>query len=135
VAAITRRLRERPVEEAGLYEFLNRELTPLVRDINSEVNRLGGDVQTVTAAYSVLSSDRVVICSGGTAYDITLSPVANFENQWLLVKKAGADAVNNRLVAQAGETIDGAANQTLTQNYGFMEIFCDGVSYHIVGND
>jgi hypothetical protein len=135
VSAILKKLRDRAVEKKGLYEFLNREVVPIVRELTNEVNRVGGDVSTVTAAYSILSTDRVVICAGGTAYDITLPFADDFENQWLLVKKSTAAAVNNRLLAQSGETIDGAANQTLTQNYGFMEIFCDGVSYHIVGSN
>jgi hypothetical protein len=115
-----------------VLEALNREIVPVLKQATSEVNRVGGDIQTKDAAYEIQTSDRVVLLVDGTALDVTLPLVANFENQPLLVKKKGAAAVNMRLVPQTGETIDGAANLTVAQAYGAVEVFSDGVEWHLI---
>jgi len=130
MAIIEKQIRERTVEKDGLLTAINREFTPLLRELVREVNRVGGNVTTISADYDVLTSDRVILCTD-TALDITLPYAENFKNQFLLVKKGGAAAVNVILNAQTGETIDGAATQTLVQTYGYMELISDGVVWHI----
>jgi hypothetical protein len=116
----------------ALIEAVNREIVPVLKETTAEVNRVGGDIQTKDAAYEVQTSDRAVLLADGTALDVTLPLVANFKNQPLLVKKKGAAAVNMRLVPQSGELIDGASSLTVAQAYGAVEVFSDGVEWHLI---
>jgi len=151
MAAILKKVRDRavaPIDALGfkvdagvramrtavnaLIEAVNREIIPVLKETTSEANRIGGDIQTKTAAYPVVSSDRMVLLGDGTALDINLPLVENFENQPLLVKKKGAAAVDMRLVPQTGETIDGVDSLIIAQAYGAVEVFSDGAEWHLI---
>lgn len=111
--------------------FIN-ELLPPIRELIREVNRIGGDVVTTAVDRDVLTTDSIILCDDGLALNINLPYASSFKNRTLLVKKKGPSAHNVVVAAQSGETVDGAASQTLNQTYGFLEVMSDGVDWHVV---
>lgn len=93
--------------------------------------RSGGDVQTKTAAYTAVATDRLVLCdASGGAFTVTL-PAANASGA-LSVKKTDSTA-NAVTVARAGaDTLDGGTTFDLTaQNHAAM-LMSDGSSAWVI---
>lgn len=88
-------------------------------------------VRAVSASETLRTGDGVVLVDA-TAGAVTLTlPAANtMLGRVVTVKKL--DAVNNVVLDGAGaETIDGAATQTLTTQYGSLRVVSDGTAWHV----
>jgi len=116
----------------SVVQGINREIVPIMQEVTAELNRLGGNVLSLTAAREVLNTDRFLFADDSSGYDVTLPEAAFFKNQPLTVKKKGNSAVTTRIVAQSTETIDGASSVTLHETYGAIQVFSDGVDWHIL---
>lgn len=77
--------------------------------------------------------ETVLVDATAGARTITLPPAQYIAGKVYTIKKT--DATNNVVVdANSTEPIDGAATKTITTQYGFLTIACDGVGWQIVSS-
>jgi len=91
-----------------------------------------GRYVAVTAAYSVAANDGTIeAATGAGVYTVTL-PIANrAKNRTITVKRTATS--NITVDGNGSETIDGALTKRLDTQYGYIDLLCDGVGWHIVG--
>lgn len=70
--------------------------------------------------------------SSGTV-TVNLPAVASSSGKILTVKHTGSSN-NTVLDGASSETIDGATTLTLTTQYAVATVFCDGSTWHVIGN-
>ncbi len=95
-----------------------------------------GQVVKVTAPgaypYTVLTSDFLIIVDSSVARTVTL-PAAPVTGQYYRIKdNAGSAAANNITISGNGKNIDGAASQTINQNYGSVDLIYNSVQWDIL---
>lgn len=91
-------------------------------------------VTTVTAAYSVLLSDYLVLANASGAFDVTLPAASVATGMTFIVKRINASA-NTVTVKSTSGTLDGTAAATgvaLDAQYKTRGYFSDGTNYHLV---
>jgi choline dehydrogenase-like flavoprotein len=89
-----------------------------------------GAVTSVSAAYTVTTADRAVLCAGASAYTVTLYTAASNNGRRILIKNT---ATATRTIDGAGaETIDGAATYVLGALEGVL-LESDGTNWHVIG--
>ena len=83
--------------------------------------------------YVVLSTDTVLlVTTAGGAVEIDLPAVASSSGRTLVVKDEGGVAATSAITIDPNstETLDGSATSaTITTNFGFMTLFCDGTQW------
>lgn len=89
-------------------------------------------VKSVTAAYSALTTDSVVLvdCTAG-AVTVTLPKAADCKGCELNFKKTDASANAMTVDGNGSETIDGAANVSTTTRYASYTVHSDGANWGI----
>lgn len=91
-------------------------------------------IDNTDSPYTVLlnaNHNVVIVDASGGAVTVALPPVANWTDQFIIVKKT--DATNNITISPDGsETIDGSADHVLNTQYDFVMLFSDGSNIHIV---
>lgn len=91
-------------------------------------------LRTTTAAAMQTSDDLLVAVTDTSApRTITLATADVEDGRVIIVKdESGGAAANNITVAtQGAETIDGAATQTISANYGALRIYSDGSNWFL----
>jgi hypothetical protein len=86
----------------------------------------------VTADYTVTDSDYYIGVTDTSAQrNITLPPTAGRTGRVYIIKdeSGGAEAHPITVKASVGETIDGAATQTITTNHGVLRLLSTGTSW------
>jgi hypothetical protein len=80
-----------------------------------------------------LTQDYYIGCTAG-AIVLTLPAVADayVGKKYVIKDELGSAAASPIIIDGSGaETIDGAANYTLTSNYQSLEIICNGLSWSV----
>jgi len=141
VAYIRHPWRERPLEAeqerllAALPEAWNRELSPLMKAIRDEVNRLGGDRITTDGDASIQRTDRTIFAdTADAAQTLTMPPAADVDDQHFFFKKVDSTANYVSIVFDGTEECDGAGTVVLTLQYTTVEIVSNGVGYDIASS-
>jgi hypothetical protein len=82
--------------------------------------------------YTATRADKVLLVdASGGARTITLPAAATMTGKRYTIKRTSAS--NNVIIeGNLSETIDGAANKTITTQHGFITILCDGTGWHII---
>jgi len=75
------------------------------------------------------TTDCVVNCTSGT-FTVTLPTAVGIEGQYFIVKNSGAGVIT--IDGDGAETIDGAANKTLSVQYESMTVVSNGANWIIV---
>ena len=85
-----------------------------------------GDIQTVTAAYTMVATDSLVLASAsGGAVTVTLPAAQVMAGKAVTVKKT--DSSGNAVTV--GGTVDGVSNPTLASQYKAMTVRSDGTTW------
>jgi len=100
---------------------------PAKEKINVLIDCVGGDIQTPSGSYGVLTTDGVILMATGTA---TLFTAVGNKDQRVTVKRL-ADAIIT-IDGAGSETIDGVATKTLSAQYDAITIVSDGANWHII---
>jgi hypothetical protein len=89
---------------------------------------------TKTTDYTALRTDEVILVdASGGARTITLPAAASMTGKRYTIKRTSAS--NNVIIeGNASETIDAAANKTITTQHGFVEVLCDGAGWQIIAS-
>lgn len=127
-------LRERPPTDlVGVLDLVRRELLRSLFAIRREVNRMGGNVRSVTETDTVLQTDRkVYVDATGGDVVITLPPAADVNDFAFLIMKTDATTNTVTIVGQTGETINGADSKVLYAQFQAIEPLSDGANYAVV---
>lgn len=88
----------------------------------------------ITTTYTVLDADDVVVVTGASTFTITLPAIADAnEGRIVTIKHAGTGIIT--VDGNGSNTIDGAANVQLQNQYDSVILISDGTSnWHLVGN-
>jgi len=99
-----------------------------------EINRMTTVTPSAkTSAYTILSTDKVVLTDGtSAAFTVTLPPAAGVQGQTYIIKKVDSSANAITVDANGSETIDGAATKDLTTQYDFVSLISDGANWLII---
>jgi hypothetical protein len=90
-------------------------------------------VTVVTANYTVLTSDNVIVVnkSTGSATTITL-PASPTTGSMVIVKDGKGDAATNNITIQGnGKNIDGTATRAINVNYGAFSLAYNGTQWNV----
>jgi hypothetical protein len=92
-------------------------------------------VQNKTAAYTVLSTDGVVLgdASGG-AFTFTLPTAASISGRLITLMKTDSSANRITIDGNGSETINGDTTRILGAQYSFLRLVSDGTNWLIIGN-
>lgn len=130
------RLPQRIEATAEYLNLLNIRLNEIYRAIAAQINN-GADgflsaVVTVTADYTVLENDQVILVDttlGNVA--ITLPAATDTENKVFTVKKKTSDG-NTVTVDPASGNVDGSATKAWTTALATFRFASDGANYWIL---
>ncbi len=84
---------------------------------------------SVTASYTVLATDSVILATPTAVATITLPTPVGITGRVYTVKSLSAFTIT---VAAAAGTIDGAATQALTTQYQSQQYVSDGVNWYVI---
>lgn len=112
----------------GLEDFVNRELSPVVKLLTNAVNARNGATETISSASTVAPDTEVALVSGTTT--VTLRP-ASESDMSLTVVNTGSGTVT--IAGSGTETINGSTTQTLSNQYDAYTVRADGATYYIIG--
>jgi hypothetical protein len=85
-----------------------------------------------TSPYTPLNEDVILVPSHAGTFTINL-PLGQTAGKVFFIKDfAGVAAANNIVVSGNGNNIDGAPNQTITTNFGSLEIIFSGATWAIL---
>ena len=100
---------------------------PAKEKINVLIDCVGGDIQTPSGSYGVLTTDGVILMATGTA---TLFTAVGNKDQRIIVKRLAGATIT--IDGAGSETIDGATTKTLGTQYDTLTIISDGANWHII---
>lgn len=91
--------------------------------VNSALNRVDGNIASVSASYTIGNTDHVVLVDTSAPRTITL-PGDMPKNFVVTIKDSTGSAGTNTITVSG--SIDGGASASITANYGALTVFCDG---------
>lgn len=94
------------------------------------VNKTTTSVTTTT--YTLLSSDRTLLCDNSSGVTVTLLAAATAGDGFTVTIKNVGSAGVITIDADGTETIDGSLTATLTSQYDALKLACDGSNWHII---
>lgn len=86
----------------------------------------------VTANYTMLAQDDIVLCNQAGAITITLPSANNVKGRLITIKDKAGNAATNNITVSGAQNIDGAASKTINTNYGVLRIVSDGAAWFTV---
>jgi len=90
-------------------------------------------VAAAASPYTVLSTDTfILVDTSAGAVEVDLPAVASSSGRTIVIKDEGGSAATNAITIDpnGAETLDGSAtSKTITTNYGYASIFCDGTQW------
>lgn len=104
-------------------------------DVQAWAEGVIGDptVKPVTTTYTVDRTDSTVFCDAtSAAFTVTLPPAAACKGFTVTIKKTDASANAVTVEGNASETIDGAANVSLADQYDTVKVQSDGTNFLIL---
>ena len=131
-----------PCDTTNFTGNLSAADTDVQKALDTIDNRAAVGTYYVTGllSYNVLSTESyqvILVNTHASGTDIALATVASYGNgRRIFVKRLDAGAGVLRIVANAagGETIDGAATYTVTNQYDCVELVGYGTNWNIVSN-
>ena len=86
-----------------------------------------------TPTYTVLSTDSIIGVNDANTVTLSFPAAIQADGKiWTVKDESGAGAANNIVIRIDGtQTIDGATNQTISTNYGAVDIYSDGTNMFI----
>ena len=90
-------------------------------------------ITTQTTTATVAATDDITIDTGTSAHTLTLPAVSGLSGTVLRFKKTGVSGAVT-IDGNGAETIDGAANIVLTEQYETAELFCNGTAWFRINN-
>ncbi len=84
---------------------------------------------TVTANYTALTGDDVVLCNQSAAITITLPSASGVNGRILTIKDKSGSAATNTITVSGANTIDGTASKVLNTAYGALRLVSDGSNW------
>lgn len=109
------------------------KITPNVADTPVE----SASIDDTDSPYTVTTNaTRNVVLADATngAVDVTLPPLADWADQYIIVKKFDSAANNVNINPDGSETIEGNSSISLTAQWGYRVLFSDGNQIVIVGS-
>ncbi len=110
------------------------EVASILGDIDaleSKVDILEQDSITVDAAYTATVDDKVIMCNTGSgSYTVDLYTTTSNAGKRITIKRIGTNTIT---IDGDGANIDGVGTKTLTTQYDYMILYCDGSNWHIIG--
>jgi hypothetical protein len=91
---------------------------------------------SATGTVSILAVETVEVATAG-ASDITrtLPPASGLTERIVTVKKIDSGAGSVIVEGNGSETIDGALNYTLVNQWQYVRLLCDGLGWNVIGNN
>lgn len=86
---------------------------------------------TVSATYTMVDSDSLILCKADNPITIFLLTAAGREGREVTIKKIDAGATGIVIDASSTQTIDGALTQTATAQYSTLTIKSDNSNWWI----
>jgi hypothetical protein len=87
-------------------------------------------VTSVTDAYTVATSDDVVLCNSTTDFTLTLPAASGNSGVLFRIKNINTNIVT--VDGDGSETIDGATDLSLSDQYESVTVVCDGTEWWVV---
>jgi len=84
---------------------------------------------TVTANYTAISNDEVVLCNQAAAITVTLPSASGVNGRILTIKDKSGTAATNTITVSGANTIDGAASKIINTAYGVLRLVSDGSNW------
>lgn len=129
--SVTTAIRDKAPEKEGLFEFVARELSQLVREIRRVVNILGGDAVNISADYTAKLSDRIVyVDATAGAVGVTLYDALPAKDYKFTVKKIDA---SGNAVTVISDAVEFSTSVSLAAQGDVVTLHSDGTSYYVVG--
>ncbi len=87
-------------------------------------------IRDVSSSSSVLDTDYCLRCTQSSSMTVTMPAKSNTTGRILVIKDALGQAQSNNITVDGfeSETIDGAANYVINQNFGVAIFICDGIN-------
>lgn len=85
-------------------------------------------ISNTDSPYTVLSTDKVLLCSLSAPITINLPTAVSNSGRLLIIKDRFGQAGTNNLTIDANstETIDGSLTRVITNNFAVCQLLCDG---------
>lgn len=125
------RIRQVAEDLTAVASALNREILRVLPKLHTEVNRLGGDVITVTDSYTAARRDGVIICNFASTLDVFLPDPADVPEKRVTVVRIGARV---DISDSAGGTISGSSTISIGTAYGARAFISDGSAWWLIGD-
>lgn len=115
-----------------MLTVINREWTPILRQVVRQLNGRFGTVRTVTSDYTCATDDQVILADSPAGLTVTL-PAADSSNMRISVKSLDGTSVVN-VAPAAGDTLEGMAMAySLAGTNDAIDVVSDGdAAWHIV---
>lgn len=108
------------------------ELAAAAEAASAAIGGLRQSVTTVTATYSALVTDGVILANSTTAgFTITLPIATSMVGRMITVKKISSDA-NTVTIDGNGALIDGASTKTRSTQWDSYTMICNGINWYII---
>lgn len=116
----------RAVDGDSPYQEINAD------DVILNPSAINGGITSVTANYTVLTSDGVVLVDTTSGAVTVTLPAPSFVGEAYTIKRISATANNATIATADSATIDGAATDTLAAQWAFVKVVSDGTDWFIV---
>lgn len=100
------------------------QVTMAVTNLNEVLS-----ITEVSAVYTALTTDAIIICNSGVDFTLYLGAVAANENRYYRIKNVNTNTVT--VDGSGAETIDGAATYALDAQYENLTLICNGTAWYI----
>lgn len=92
------------------------------------------EITSVSANYTVQTSDQVILVTTGSSdRTMTLPTAASMNKKELTFKKVDSGTGDVILDGNGSETIDGNLTLTISGQYTYLTFICDGTKWHVIG--
>lgn len=130
MASITKKVRNRPVNEGDEIGVINREIVPVLLQVIDELGRISGDVTvTPSGTYNVVVTDFILFIQGGNI--INLPDADLCKNKIVVIKNITASAPCF-VITNDDAVIDGSGTKQLNNSYDCIVVVCDGENWWII---
>jgi len=93
-------------------------------------------IKTVTAAYTLTSSDSTVLANASSAaFTVTLPDATTCSGREYVIKKIDSSANAVTVGVTGTQTIDGASSRSLASQYKYITVQSDGSNWYIIANN
>lgn len=117
--------------DSDVVPIVQSGVTDKIAVSNLRTSLVFPSVNTQTANYSVLLTDRVIVCNASGAITITLPTAVGISGRMFDIKRINSSG-NVTLATTSSQTIDGITTQVLTAQYDSITVISDGANWSII---